>query len=93
MITLQVIDVITASTNDMGPLSLDTFRKNNLSASWKVGVDTSVLATFEVKMSSMLLEFLLMIIPFEILFAKTLSIYSLIDILVSFLLIRKKKTY
>lgn len=32
----QVIDVIAASTNDMGPYSLDHFRKNNLSASWKI---------------------------------------------------------
>lgn len=61
---MQVLDVITASTNDMGPLSLDTFRKNNLSASWKVGVDTKVVATFEVKISTILLfGFLLMFIP------------------------------
>uniref|UniRef100_A0A6N2N8I6 Uncharacterized protein n=1 Tax=Salix viminalis TaxID=40686 RepID=A0A6N2N8I6_SALVM len=32
----QVIDVITSSTADLGPLSLDSFRKNKLSASWKV---------------------------------------------------------
>ncbi|KAJ8900154.1 hypothetical protein K2173_024794 [Erythroxylum novogranatense] len=32
----EVIDVIVASTADLGPLSLDSFRKNNLSASWKV---------------------------------------------------------
>ncbi|KAL8119151.1 polygalacturonate 4-alpha-galacturonosyltransferase-like [Apium graveolens] len=39
----EVIDVIKASTNDLGPLSLDSFRKNNLSASWKfVGHDTEV---------------------------------------------------
>ncbi|CAB4307760.1 unnamed protein product [Prunus armeniaca] len=32
-----------ANTNDMGPLSLDFFRKNNLSASWKViGEKTSI---------------------------------------------------
>uniref|UniRef100_A0A164TW83 Hexosyltransferase n=1 Tax=Daucus carota subsp. sativus TaxID=79200 RepID=A0A164TW83_DAUCS len=31
----QVINVIKATTNDFGPLSLDSFRKNNLSASWK----------------------------------------------------------
>lgn len=61
---MQVLDVITASTNDMGPLSLDTFRRNNLSASWKVGVDTKVVATFEVKMSTILLfGFLLMFVP------------------------------
>ncbi|CAB4300216.1 unnamed protein product [Prunus armeniaca] len=39
----KVIDVIAANTNDMGPLSLDIFRKNNLSASWKViGEKTSI---------------------------------------------------
>uniref|UniRef100_A0A6N2MSD3 Uncharacterized protein n=1 Tax=Salix viminalis TaxID=40686 RepID=A0A6N2MSD3_SALVM len=32
----HVIDVITSSTADLGPLSLDSFRKNKLSASWKV---------------------------------------------------------
>ncbi|KAJ6675468.1 HEXOSYLTRANSFERASE [Salix viminalis] len=32
----EVIDVITSSTADLGPLSLDSFRKNKLSASWKV---------------------------------------------------------
>ncbi|KAJ6729838.1 GALACTURONOSYLTRANSFERASE 4-RELATED [Salix viminalis] len=38
----EVIDVITSSTADLGPLSLDSFRKNNLSASWKViGVDNT----------------------------------------------------
>ncbi|KAJ7962270.1 Hexosyltransferase [Quillaja saponaria] len=38
----EVIDIIVASTNDTGPLSLDNFRKNNLSASWRViGVETS----------------------------------------------------
>lgn len=31
----EIIDVIKANTNDLGPLSLDSFRKNNLSASWK----------------------------------------------------------
>ncbi|KAG5538506.1 hypothetical protein RHGRI_019176 [Rhododendron griersonianum] len=39
----EVIDVITANTNDLGPLSLDFFRKNNFSASWKVvGIETAV---------------------------------------------------
>ncbi|KAF8108561.1 hypothetical protein N665_0108s0094 [Sinapis alba] len=39
----EVLDVITASTADLGPFSLDSFKKNNLSASWReVGVDTSV---------------------------------------------------
>ncbi|WJX92822.1 Polygalacturonate 4-alpha-galacturonosyltransferase, variant 3 [Trifolium repens] len=37
----QVFDVIVSSTDDMGPLSLDNFRKN-LSASWRVvGLETS----------------------------------------------------
>ncbi|XP_019456989.1 PREDICTED: polygalacturonate 4-alpha-galacturonosyltransferase-like [Lupinus angustifolius] len=43
----EVLDVIVSSTNDMGPLSLDNFRKNNLSASWRVaGLETSN-ATYE----------------------------------------------
>ncbi|XP_010512444.1 PREDICTED: polygalacturonate 4-alpha-galacturonosyltransferase isoform X2 [Camelina sativa] len=38
----EVLDVIAASTADLGPLSLDSFKKKNLSASWReVGVDTS----------------------------------------------------
>lgn len=64
MIALQVIDVITASTNDMGPLSLDSFRKNNVSASWKVGMDNSVVAHPEVRVCPMLLllSFLLKVV-------------------------------
>lgn len=43
LIASQVIDIITASTNDMGPSSLGAFKKSNLSASWRVaGVDSSV---------------------------------------------------
>ncbi|KAJ9188410.1 hypothetical protein P3X46_003769 [Hevea brasiliensis] len=43
LLSKEVIDVITARTTDLGPLSLDSFRKNNLSASWKViGVETPV---------------------------------------------------
>ncbi|XP_013711567.2 polygalacturonate 4-alpha-galacturonosyltransferase [Brassica napus] len=39
----EVLDVITASTADLGPFSLDSFKKNNLSASYReAGVDTSV---------------------------------------------------
>lgn len=54
---MQVIDVIVASTNDMGPYSLDSFRKNNLSASWKViGVDTTLVSKSEVR--TFLLNFL-----------------------------------
>ncbi|KAK7340150.1 hypothetical protein VNO77_20844 [Canavalia gladiata] len=38
----EALDVIASSTNDMGPLSLERFRKNNLSASWRVaGLKTS----------------------------------------------------
>ncbi|GAB2290886.1 Polygalacturonate 4-alpha-galacturonosyltransferase [Dionaea muscipula] len=36
LLSKEVIDVIVANTNDLGPLSLDSFRKNNLSASWRV---------------------------------------------------------
>ncbi|OIW01106.1 hypothetical protein TanjilG_25214 [Lupinus angustifolius] len=32
----QVLDVIVSSTSDTGPLSLDNFRKNNLSPSWRL---------------------------------------------------------
>ncbi|KAI5647324.1 hypothetical protein M9H77_33329 [Catharanthus roseus] len=35
LLTREVMDVIRASTNDLGPLSLDSFRRMNLSASWK----------------------------------------------------------
>ena len=53
LIPMQVIDVIIASTNDMGPYSLDSFRKSNLSASWRVvGVDSSVVTDSEVVMCS-----------------------------------------
>lgn len=38
----EVLDIITVSTANLGPLSLDSFRKTNLSASWKVvGVEPS----------------------------------------------------
>ena len=36
----EVLDVIVSSTNDLGPFSLDNFRKK-LSASWRVGLGTS----------------------------------------------------
>ncbi|XP_071717662.1 polygalacturonate 4-alpha-galacturonosyltransferase-like [Rutidosis leptorrhynchoides] len=36
LFTKKVIDVIKANTDDLGPFSLDSFRKNNLSASWKI---------------------------------------------------------
>ncbi|CAI9101647.1 OLC1v1039018C1 [Oldenlandia corymbosa var. corymbosa] len=35
LLTKEVLEVIKANTDDLGPLSLDSFRKNNLSASWK----------------------------------------------------------
>lgn len=39
----KVIDVIEASTIDLGPLSFDSLRKNNISAWWRfVAVETSV---------------------------------------------------
>lgn len=41
LLTREVMDVIKANTDDLGPLSLDSFRKSNLSASWKfVGQET-----------------------------------------------------
>ncbi|KAG6593698.1 Polygalacturonate 4-alpha-galacturonosyltransferase [Cucurbita argyrosperma subsp. argyrosperma] len=44
----EVIDVIAASTNDMGPYSLDHFRKSNMSASWKIdALETTVDAISE----------------------------------------------
>lgn len=42
LLSKEVIDVITSSTADLGPLSLDSFRKNNVSASWKVSRVESV---------------------------------------------------
>lgn len=48
LFTKEAIDVITAGTSDMGPLSLEIFKKKNLSASWKViGAETSVVDTSE----------------------------------------------
>ncbi|KAF3971980.1 hypothetical protein CMV_004468 [Castanea mollissima] len=43
LFTKEAMEVIASRTSDMGPLSLDIFKKNNLSASWKViGAKTSV---------------------------------------------------
>nr|KAJ0214122.1 hypothetical protein LSAT_V11C400171800 [Lactuca sativa] len=39
----QVIDVIKANTDDLGPLSLDSFRKQNFSASWKFSGQENVI--------------------------------------------------
>lgn len=63
-----MIEVITANTDDLVPLSLDFLRKNNLSSSWKiVGVETVVdnNATFvEVRMTvCSLFEFYLSAFP------------------------------
>ncbi|CAN0921366.1 Polygalacturonate 4-alpha-galacturonosyltransferase [Linum grandiflorum] len=52
LFTKDVIDVIAANTADLGPFSLDAFRRSNLSASWKfVGAETSVddISTSEIK--------------------------------------------
>lgn len=38
----EVLDVIDANTNDLGPLSLDSFRRTNLSASWKLSGQETV---------------------------------------------------
>ena len=54
-IILQVLDVIVSSTNDLGPFSLDNFRKN-LSASWRVGLGNSN-AEHEVWKNYVLLQF------------------------------------
>ncbi|KAF5732985.1 hypothetical protein HS088_TW17G00519 [Tripterygium wilfordii] len=46
----EVLDVIAANTPDMGPLSLDSFRKSNLSSLWKIiGSETApeIYATYE----------------------------------------------
>ncbi|GAB4861859.1 Polygalacturonate 4-alpha-galacturonosyltransferase [Ancistrocladus abbreviatus] len=54
LLSKEVIDVIAANTNDMGPLSLDFFKKNNLSASWKVvGKESSDDASAEVTRTAM----------------------------------------
>ncbi|KAK7294969.1 hypothetical protein RJT34_17870 [Clitoria ternatea] len=45
----EVLDVIVSGTNDLGPLSLENFRKNNLSASWRVVGSKSSDATFQLK--------------------------------------------
>ncbi|KAE8660454.1 Polygalacturonate 4-alpha-galacturonosyltransferase [Hibiscus syriacus] len=43
LLTKEAIDVVTTSTVDLGPVSTDSFRNGNLSASWKVvGVNASI---------------------------------------------------
>ncbi|OMO78647.1 alpha-1,4-galacturonosyltransferase 1-like protein [Corchorus capsularis] len=43
LFTKEVINFVTTSTTDTGPLILDSFRKANLSALWKIiGVESSV---------------------------------------------------
>ncbi|RYR61339.1 hypothetical protein Ahy_A04g018503 isoform B [Arachis hypogaea] len=45
----QALDVIVSSTDDLGPLSLENFKKNNLLPSWRItGLKTSN-ATYEVR--------------------------------------------
>ena len=90
---MQVIDVIVASTNDMGPYSLDSFRKNNLSASWQVvGVDTSIVTNSEVRMFVLpLLEFFAVGYPFQIFTLENVNFaaaHSLMRLLLFFLLQR-----
>ena len=49
--------MIAATTADLGPFSLDAFRRGNLSASWKlVGAETSVddVSTSEVSITNIL---------------------------------------
>ncbi|KAK6918455.1 Glycosyl transferase, family 8 [Dillenia turbinata] len=41
LFTKEVIDIVAANTEDLGPLSLDSFRKHNFSASWKVVLENS----------------------------------------------------
>ncbi|XP_019461901.1 PREDICTED: polygalacturonate 4-alpha-galacturonosyltransferase-like isoform X2 [Lupinus angustifolius] len=48
----EVLDVIVSITNDTGPLSLDNFRKNNLSASWRVAGSETSNATYELNQST-----------------------------------------
>lgn len=36
LLSKEFVEVIAIGTNDLGPLSLDSFKKNNLSASWKI---------------------------------------------------------
>lgn len=43
------MDVIKANTDDMGPLSLDSFRKNNFSASWKVDGQENVVDSVNIQ--------------------------------------------
>lgn len=43
LLSKEVIDVIKANTDDLGPLSLDSFRKQNFSASWKFSGQENVI--------------------------------------------------
>ncbi|KAJ0682714.1 putative polygalacturonate 4-alpha-galacturonosyltransferase [Helianthus annuus] len=45
----EVIDVIKANTDDMGPLSLDSFRKNNFSASWKLDEQENIVDSVNIQ--------------------------------------------
>ncbi|XP_076934276.1 polygalacturonate 4-alpha-galacturonosyltransferase-like [Bidens hawaiensis] len=48
----EVIYVIKANTEDMGPLSLDSFRKNNFSASWKFDGQENVVDSVNIQETS-----------------------------------------
>ncbi|KAI3764493.1 hypothetical protein L2E82_14502 [Cichorium intybus] len=43
LLSKEVLDVIKANTDDLGPLSLDSFRKSNFSASWKFSGQENVI--------------------------------------------------
>nr|XP_043623492.1 polygalacturonate 4-alpha-galacturonosyltransferase-like [Erigeron canadensis] len=45
----EVIESIKAKTDDLGPLSLDSFRKSNFSASWKFAGQEKVIDTVEIQ--------------------------------------------
>ncbi|CAN8254069.1 unnamed protein product [Cochlearia groenlandica] len=52
----EILDVITTSTSDLGPFSLDSFKKNNLPASWRfanLNVFVQNQTTLDVKASIM----------------------------------------
>ncbi|CAO2834994.1 unnamed protein product [Amaranthus hypochondriacus] len=48
-ISKELVDVISVNVEDLGPLSLDSFKRSNLSASWKVGHENSDDSSVEAK--------------------------------------------
>ncbi|XP_057531664.1 polygalacturonate 4-alpha-galacturonosyltransferase [Amaranthus tricolor] len=48
-ISKELVDVISVNVEDLGPLSLDSFKRSNVSASWKVGHENSDYSSFEAK--------------------------------------------